>query len=288
MDCLISDVLIGRKRVYNNKWSDILCHLFSRYSSINKNRMDKYDPYIYSTFESFVKAKKKLKFTVNSLIEHADPRIRDMIMHRVIKTYTETLDITKREQNDNANPKVRNAIKHRLIMTDVKSVSMKNGVDFIKREQSDIKCRNLFKKELLNIFVNVNTIIIVLEYGITISLLDLLSIIEPYAVQNVWICFGKTKYKEYIDKFYDLSPEIKQKYSEANYIIYFKRGQYHEYNDDRVWCVIDMAKGQKCVSHMAEGQKCVAALDNFKRFLMILKKYHFVVLIIFGIFWCVY
>ena len=86
MDCLISGDWIASGSNYNDEWFDILSDLFSTYSSMNKNKMDKYHPYIYSTFQSFVEAKKQLTFRMQECVRRADQNVMDMIMHRLIKT----------------------------------------------------------------------------------------------------------------------------------------------------------------------------------------------------------
>ena len=72
---MITGTSVHRIKV-NSKWFGILKHLFEITRSKNKDSMNKYDDYIYSTFECFVKSKTRLHFS-HYWLEGADENIRD-------------------------------------------------------------------------------------------------------------------------------------------------------------------------------------------------------------------
>ncbi len=78
---------------------------------------------------------------------------------------------------------------------------------------------NLFRKQTLNIFENVKRIVFVNNYYYSLSLLDLLTVIDSSRVQQVTMKFGG-----YSNNWYTRLPSksvdnIKQKYNEKNYKI---------------------------------------------------------------------
>ena len=86
----------------------------------------KYHNYVYETFQCFRKSRTTLKFDIHA-VKEVDEKIQNLIMYQLIKTDISKFDIPAK-------------------------------INAIEGEQGSIPYRNLFKKEVLNIFVNVKKI----------------------------------------------------------------------------------------------------------------------------------
>ena len=186
------------------EWIGIVEHLFDVITSAKKENIRKYDSYIYSTFECFVKQKRKLSCSISHL-SHFFPPFRDLIMGQLVKIDAET------------------------------------DVILIKRMMSDANDKNLPKKQLLNIFNNVKRLELSLwdPYHLyIISLSSLLSNIKLHpSLKTVTIKLGDSRHNDLISLLYSLSIEIKRKYECVGYKIYLKERKEYGYN--YVHCVIE-------------------------------------------------
>ena len=176
----------------NAEWIAIIKHLFGKKISENPQIISKYDDYIFSTFECFIKQKDELRFDMYWL-SVCDTDFVNLIMNELIK-------IDARQ--DIATMKV-----------------VVNGEDDT----------NLPKKEVLSIFENVQILELDLfdpDYLYIISLSSLLSIIISHpSMEMVRILLGHHTYNHKLRSLYSLSMEMKIKYENVGYTIDLKEEQ---------------------------------------------------------------
>ena len=176
----------------NKKWIGMIKHLFDTRICNKQENGKKYDAYIYSTFESFVKHKRRLAFNMLTLSYNCDTHFRN------------------------------------LFMDPMASIDLSQDIATIKSMVNSIDYTNLPKKEVLRIFENVRrleiwTYLNGFDEMYIISLSSLLSVIESYpSLQIVIIGLGNKKYASKIRVLYSLSNEIKTEYENAGYDIHLE------------------------------------------------------------------
>ena len=69
----------------NVKWINIIKHLFDVSISTQKQDVIKYDDYMYSTFECFVKQKRRADFRLSNL-SYCKEDVRNLIIVKIIET----------------------------------------------------------------------------------------------------------------------------------------------------------------------------------------------------------
>ena len=187
------------------KWIGIIKHLFDFVISEKKQDIMKYDNYIHSTFECFIKQIRRLRLSLRDL-SYCDADFANLIMGQI-----EMIDAAQ----------------------DIETIkSMVNGTDNA----------NLPKKEVLKIFENVEEFELYLDFHgdlYVISLSSLLSIIRLHpSIRMVKVVLGYPKYISKIQSVYSLSMEIKTKYRNAGFNIYLKQEQ-QEYKKIWIYCMIE-------------------------------------------------
>ena len=187
LDNAISRSIYGIK--WDNKFIGIIRHLFDVKKAKNGEDIMKYDNYIYSTFDCFVKQKRKMMLRMGDLEG----------------CYTD----------------LRN-----LIFGEIKKIDASDDIARMKTIVNGADDDNLPKQELLIIFDNVQELMVHLfhrGYFYPISLLSLLSIIKSHpSMEMVNIYLGSAKHNDLIRSLYSLSSSLKAKYKNAGYSIHLR------------------------------------------------------------------
>ena len=193
----------------NVKWIGIIKHLFNVAMSREEKHITRYDNYIYSTFECFVRQKTKLEIKMGRLWQ---------VNHGFIKLIIGKLEIAGPER-DNATIR-----------------SMVNDEDNI----------NLPRKEIFNVFDNAQELGLNLhhQYGLfPISLSNLLSNIKYNdSLHTITIRLVSPAKHTHLRELYGISWELERRYRNAGHSIHLEYSiSEHNYGGG-IYCIIKKKK----------------------------------------------
>eukprot|EP01084_Bolivina_argentea_P306808 530231_1 len=203
-DAMLTGARKGSVRQINisNKEKKLLLHLWKRsLGHIEEQQQQKYAKYIYDTFKCFRNHKKQINLGLASL-KTMNEEFRNLIMYNI-------------EGGPSGNQR------------------------FKKREFTDKT--NLFRKEVLEVFQNVKTVIFRFNYDYSLSMLDLLELIESSEVEQVIIRFNNAN-----DNWFTRSSvcsewmhDINVKYKEKHYELKYVTKDVQNWDKRRFWIQID-------------------------------------------------
>ena len=207
LDCMLTGAEMFEYGKINNNDIIIIQNLMNDF--LGKPTTETFDDYIYSTFKCFAQHKKQIVLDLHQLNNWADKKMTDLIMYPLDK------------------------------------VNLHKGEKEKKRDICDFV--NLFRSEILRIFKNTKTVIIISterdgwwSYSLSLSLL--LSIIEPTSLNKVIVKAVTYKGNNWIHSLWTSSSEIiKQEYDGKSYDISMKevehKGTTKRMND--YWFIIN-------------------------------------------------
>ena len=205
LDAALSGRNMMNRREVNKKWTGIIKDLFAQTTSEKVENTKKYDNYVYSSFDCFVKHKTKLVFNLECLL-CCNLNFRNLVLGQLLK------------------------------------ISGWEDIALIKEMLKNRMDMNLPKKQVLTIFHNVQQLELDLNnypYLHVISLSSLLSNIRSHpSLKMVGITLGYGRYNDSLRSLYSyaLSPEMRRKYENAGYNIHLEERM------GDIYCVIKRKK----------------------------------------------
>ena len=202
------DSMISNGFVDDNLWAKIKTKHVNILKHLTQNKSrNKYDNYVYDTFDCFIRNKHFIHIRVNIIAKSSvNKQMRELIMNPIDSW---------------------------------KDANYAKGVKIAPRRRKERA--NLFKRKLFDIFKFAKKVMLQTcyeDYLWKISLWSVLDIIKRCSLDEIILELGLQKDYKKLLKIYPISKELIKKYKEANYDISKKLIQNTGFEHGRVWCII--------------------------------------------------